>query len=286
MRALLSLWAGVVLAHDSTECTIFAGETIGAGQIATLQHVANAGACCDACTTSAKYCMGWTFHTATKDCFLKDNMKPLSPPRPVDPSNATMSGLRKGRSCNPSATPPELCPEGYPCPQCGASACPCEMPAPPVSPFVCLPPHDKLPFCDRSLSVHDRVLDLVSRINDTDKPNLLTARGGGSPKKMQAIPALGVPSYYWGTNCLHSLNGGSCVTDSTGTVRCPTNFPSGPSFGATFDRRLIKKMAGIIGVELRAMFRLGAEEHKFSSQPSIDCWGPVSDAGRQSPLSH
>jgi hypothetical protein len=74
--------------------------------------------------------------------------------------------------------------------------------------------------------------DLVARINDTDKPNLLTARGkGGGGKEMQALPALGVPAYYWGTNCLHSLNGGQCVLNSKNETRCPTNFPSGPSQG-------------------------------------------------------
>ena len=67
--------------------------------------------------------------------------------------------------------------------------------------------------------MHDRVLDLVKRVNDSDKPNLLTARGlGGGGSKMQSLPALGVPAYYWGTNCLHSLNGGQCVVDSNNQV--------------------------------------------------------------------
>eukprot|EP01047_Picozoa_sp_COSAG01_P127518 COSAG01_NODE_56788_length_316_cov_0.728111_1_plen_104_part_11 len=102
---------------------------------------------------------------------------------------------------------------------------------------------------------------------------------------MQSLPALGLAAYYWGTNCLHSLNGGECIIDSKGVGRCPTNFPSGrefppsrlllyvpscprtllrllllaaaASFGAMFDRDLIKKMANVIGVELRAMLALG-----------------------------
>ena len=43
----------------------------------------------------------------------------------------------------------------------------------------------------------------------------------------------------------------------TKQTRCPTNFPSGPSFGATFDRGLIRQMANKVGVELRAMLVLG-----------------------------
>lgn len=131
------------------------------------------------------------------------------------------------------------------------------------------------PFCDTTLAVADRVNDLISRINNSDKPNLLTARGrGGNGEQMQAIPALGVPSYYWGTNCLHSLNGGRCVVNSKNVTVCPTNFPSGPSFGATFNRQLIKEMAMVVGTELRAMF---AGNY---GQPSLDCWGPVINLNR------
>jgi beta-glucosidase-like glycosyl hydrolase len=57
--------------------------------------------------------------------------------------------------------------------------------------------------------------------------------------------------------------------------RC-SNFPSGPSFGATFDRGLIRSMASVVGVELRAMFalKLGA------NYMSLDCWGPVVNLNR------
>ena len=54
-----------------------------------------------------------------------------------------------------------------------------------------------------------------------------------------------------------------------------TNFPSGPSFGATFDRDLIRSMANKVGVELRAMLALGDNKDNSWAHPSIDCWGPV-----------
>ena len=91
---------------------------------------------------------------------------------------------------------------------------------------------------------------------------------------MQSLPELGVPAYYWGTNCLHSLNGGSCVTNSKNETRCPSNFPSGPSFGATFNRKLIQEMANVVGQELRAQLALGL------SHNSLDCWGPVVNLNR------
>lgn len=57
---------------------------------------------------------------------------------------------------------------------------------------------DHFPFCNTSLSLDDRVRDLVARIPDAIKPNLLTARGyGRSVGTEQAIPDLGIPAYYW-----------------------------------------------------------------------------------------
>ena len=103
---------------------------------------------------------------------------------------------------------------------------------------------------------------------------------GGNGHQLQALPALGVPGYYWGTNCLHSLNGGYCVNNSKGEQRCPTNFPSGPSFGATFDRDLIHQMANAIGVELRASMVNGMSNPAAAKPPSLDCWGPVVNLNR------
>lgn len=83
-------------------------------------------------------------------------------------------------------------------------------PVPPPPPLVaCIKGGNgsSLPFCDASLPMEQRVADLVKRINVEDKANLLTARGhGGDGSHLQALPELGVPPYYWGTNCLHSLN--------------------------------------------------------------------------------
>ena len=39
--------------------------------------------------------------------------------------------------------------------------------------------------------------DLVKRIDDSAKPNLLTARGHLRNQGREALPKLGVPSYYW-----------------------------------------------------------------------------------------
>ena len=47
----------------------------------------------------------------------------------------------------------------------------------------------------------ERVKNLISMLNDTEKPYLLTARE--SPKG--SIPRLGIPKYDWGGNCIHGV---------------------------------------------------------------------------------
>lgn len=48
-----------------------------------------------------------------------------------------------------------------------------------------------------SLSLHDRVWDLIGRIPDNVKANLMTARGHDAHQDSRtALPEIGVPSYY------------------------------------------------------------------------------------------
>ena len=56
-----------------------------------------------------------------------------------------------------------------------------------------------------SLPLDERVDDLIGRLSDSDIPHWLTARegGGGSPGPGPAAPAIGVPEYDWGVNCIH-----------------------------------------------------------------------------------
>ena len=56
-----------------------------------------------------------------------------------------------------------------------------------------LPGHTSYPFCNTSLSVDERVTDLIGRIRDEDKPNLLTARGCRNCNKEEAKVSLKTP---------------------------------------------------------------------------------------------
>ena len=127
-----------------------------------------------------------------------------------------------------------------------------------------LPTHTDYPFCDTSKSVAERAADLVSRIKDEDKPALLTARAD------RALPYLGVPSYYYGTNCLHSA-----ITECAGD-RCPTSFPAATNWIATFDSATMTAMAATVGRELRAAFVLGNPDNTHAAgNVGLQCWGPV-----------
>lgn len=135
---------------------------------------------------------------------------------------------------------------------------------------------DHFPFCNVSLPLDARVHDLVSRIPVEAKANLLTARGHLKNRGRQALPELGVPSYYWGSNCLHSAMSANCAAAG----RCSTSFPSGPSWSATFDRELMRSMAGVVGRETRAFFNMGNFTDNGKNGMGLDCWGPVLNINR------
>ncbi len=127
-----------------------------------------------------------------------------------------------------------------------------------------MPNHTHYPFCDTSKSIDVRAADLVARIQDADKPGLLTARAN------KALPYLGVPGYYYGTNCLHSA-----ITECAGS-QCPTSFPAAPNWAATFDVATMTNMAATVGRELRAAFAIGSPDNTYKpANVGLQCWGPV-----------
>ena len=54
-------------------------------------------------------------------------------------------------------------------------------------------------FCDTSVPLDERVTDLVNRITMAEAGAMLTAR------QSPAIPRLGIPEFYWGTNAIHGI---------------------------------------------------------------------------------
>ena len=239
--ALLAAPFGFAQTCDETKDVI-----IGSGFVKELQNVASSGDCCSACYDFGYGCQAYTYEPSTKICFLKDNTKM---------GNKTSDRV----SGKPGAGPR---PAGNKT----------------VSTRACLPPHDTYPFCNTSLSIEERVDDLISRLNDDEIPPLLTARegGGGSPGPPGNISRLGLPEYDWGLNCIHGVQS-TCGFNTKGDPACPTSFPNPNALGATWNSTLWREIGAIIGIEARALWLQGATEaSSWSGRPHIglDCWSP------------
>ena len=141
--------------------------------------------------------------------------------------------------------------------------------------IACLPPHDHYPFCNITLALDDRVRNLISLIPNNIKPALLTARGPQKNGNRQAIPEIGVPSYYWGSNCIHSSMFSNCTKDG----KCSVSFPSGPNQAASFDTDLIQALANVVGIETRAGWNVNWVDNGMNGA-GLDCWGPVLNVNR------
>lgn len=100
--------------------------------------------------------------------------------------------------------------------------------------------------------------DLVSRISLQDAGAELTAR------RSKALPEIGLPAYYWGTNAIHGLQNLGCLKSGV----CPTAFPAPTNYAATFDMTLAMEMGRVLGDELRAYFN-------EKIHPSLDTWSPT-----------
>jgi xylan 1,4-beta-xylosidase len=138
--------------------------------------------------------------------------------------------------------------------------------------FGCQTGFDTYQFCNTSLSIEERVKDLIGRLTLDEKPYLLVARE--SP--LGNISRLGVPQYDWGANCVHGVQS-RCGKGTDGQERCPTSFPNPNHLGASFNTSMWSNMARIIGIELRSLWRQGVgENHPPTQLPplGLDCWSP------------
>lgn len=134
------------------------------------------------------------------------------------------------------------------------------------------PAAQAFPFCNTSLTRAERVSDLVSRISLAEAGAMLTARS--SP----ALPRLGVPSFYWGTNVVHGItnapSGGVMCVNTTG--RCVTIWPAGPAMGSSFNASMWGIIGHTTGIEMRALNNLQwGPVARPSGLDGLSAWGPV-----------
>ena len=152
-----------------------------------------------------------------------------------------------------------------------ALACDGPLPPAPVGPPLaagraCSQPEVRaLPFCNASLPRAARVADLVARLSLSELASQLQARSSA------ALPRLGLPPFYWGSNQLHGISGANC---RAATGRCPVSWPDGVAMTASFNETAWRLMGAVAGVEMRALYNV-VEANSSSPGLGLTSWGPT-----------
>lgn len=127
--------------------------------------------------------------------------------------------------------------------------------APPAADGCGSPPLSTLPYCDSSNSEDQRVADLLSRLNNTQK----VARLVHDPAVQPEGDAAGLPTYMWGVegqvmsfNSCFNANGCSDASDPLCHICGPT-FPMPPALAGAMNLTLIELLGSLVGDSVRAL---------------------------------
>jgi beta-D-xylosidase 4 len=112
-----------------------------------------------------------------------------------------------------------------------------------------------LPFCDQSLSIDDRVADLLSRVPIEEK---LGSAGTSTPLSNYAteLPSVGVRYSQWWSEALHGVAQSPGVKFDRITPYA-TSFPQIVSTSHSFNRSLFASIGAAIATEVRAFSNVG-----------------------------
>ena len=113
------------------------------------------------------------------------------------------------------------------------------------------------PFYDPSLSLEERVDDLISRLSLEEKAAQMMHDAPG-------IEALGIPPYGWWNEALHGVG-----RSGTATV-----FPQAIGLGATFDSDLAFRVSSAISDEARAMHNAAKAKGYHLRYSGLTFWTP------------
>ena len=114
------------------------------------------------------------------------------------------------------------------------------------------------PFQNPSLSISDRVNDLVSRLTLEEKVNQML-------NSTPAIPRLGIPAYDWWNECLHGV---------ARTKYHTTSYPQAIGMAATFDVNAMKQMGDYTSDEGRAIHNESLRKKDYSRYTGLTYWTP------------
>ncbi|NSW51621.1 MAG: glycoside hydrolase family 3 C-terminal domain-containing protein [Anaerolineae bacterium] len=113
------------------------------------------------------------------------------------------------------------------------------------------------PYLDSSLSVDERVDDLVSRMTVEEKISQMLHQA-------PPIDRLGIPGYNWWNECLHGV-----ARAGTATV-----FPQAIGMAASWNPDLIYRVASAIADEARGMFNHKGRVHVHGIYEGLTFWTP------------
>ncbi|XP_022742800.1 probable beta-D-xylosidase 7 [Durio zibethinus] len=141
------------------------------------------------------------------------------------------------------------------------------------------------PFCKTTLSTHQRVQDLISRLTLDEKISQLV-------NSASAIPRLGIPSYEWWSEALHGVAYSSRVSQGVrfnGTIQSATSFPQVILTAASFDSHLWYRIGQAVGTEARAIYNAGQATGITFWAPNINIyrdprWGRGQETPGEDPL--
>tara|TARA_R110002020_G_scaffold85914_6_gene211936 strand:+ start:99235 stop:101484 length:2250 start_codon:yes stop_codon:yes gene_type:complete len=113
------------------------------------------------------------------------------------------------------------------------------------------------PFYDTSLSIDERVNDLISRLSLEEKAMQMT-------HNTPAIERLGIPPYSYWNEALHGVGRGGIATV----------FPQAIGLGATFDSDLAFRVSSAISDEARAMHNAAKAKGYYKQYGGLTFWTP------------
>jgi beta-glucosidase len=115
----------------------------------------------------------------------------------------------------------------------------------------------KPPYLDPSLPVEKRADDLVARMTLEEKVSQMM-------NVAPAIPRLGIPDYDWWNEALHGV-----AASGIATV-----FPQAIGLGATFDQKLVNRIATVISEEARAKYHDAQRRGNHNRFYGLTFWSP------------
>ncbi|KAH6781223.1 Glycosyl hydrolase family protein [Perilla frutescens var. frutescens] len=158
----------------------------------------------------------------------------------------------------------------------------------PLPPFSCSPNSPSttsFAFCNTTLTINERALDLITRLTLDEKISQLV-------NKAAAIPRLGIPYYQWWSEALHGVAVAAGVENGfsfNGSIRAATSFPQVILTAASFDAHLWYRIAKATGEEARAIYNEGEATGMTVWSPNINIfrdprWGRGQETPGEDPL--